>query len=69
MTRRDDNAFRPKPTAPKTRDRQFLSRVLREVGKAGGKALKFTRSSTARTGAKLGRGQVAAGVAGRSRGG
>jgi type IV secretory pathway VirD2 relaxase len=68
MSKRDDNAFKLKPTAPKTRDRQFLSRVLREVSNAGGKALKFTRSPTARTGAKLGRGQVAAGVAGRSLG-
>jgi type IV secretory pathway VirD2 relaxase len=68
MSRRDENAFRPKPTAPKTRDRQFLSRVLREVGKASGKALTFTRSATARTGARLGRGHVAAGVAGRSLG-
>jgi type IV secretory pathway VirD2 relaxase len=68
MTRRDENAFRVKPTAPKTRDRQFLSRVLREVSKAGAKALKFTRPSAARTGAKLGRGHVAAGLAGRSLG-
>src|SRR5436305_14792388 len=62
MSKRDDNAFRLRPTAPKTRDRQFLSRVLREVSKAGGKALKLTRSSAARTGARLGRGHVAAGV-------
>src|SRR5438105_12394074 len=68
MSRRDENAFKVKPAAPKTRDRPFLSRVLREVSKAGGRALKLGQSSAARTGARLGRGQVAAGVAGRSLG-
>jgi type IV secretory pathway VirD2 relaxase len=68
MGSRDENAFKVKPAAPKTRDRQFLSRVLREVSKAGGKALKLGQSSAARTGARLGRGQVAAGIAGRSLG-
>lgn len=71
MSRRDENAFKVKPGAPKTRDRQFLSRVLTEVSKAGGKALKSTLSrpaGPARTGARLGRGQVAAGLAGRSLG-
>jgi type IV secretory pathway VirD2 relaxase len=68
MSSRNENAFRVKPTAPKTRDRQFLSRVLREVSKAGGRAVKLGQSSVARTGARLGRGQVAAGISGRSLG-
>ncbi|MBP3982397.1 relaxase/mobilization nuclease domain-containing protein [Acidovorax sp. JG5] len=71
MSRRDENTFKVKPGAPKTRDRQFLSRVLTEVSKAGGKALKATLShpaGPARTGARRGRGQVAAGLAGRSLG-
>ena len=68
MSQRDENAFKVKPGAPRTRDRQFLSRVLTEVSKAGGNALKPARSRSARTGARLGRGQVAAGLAGRSLG-
>jgi type IV secretory pathway VirD2 relaxase len=68
MSSRDENAFKVRPAAPKARDRQFLSRVLREVSKAGGRALKLGQSSSARTGARLGRGQVAAGLAGRSMG-
>jgi len=68
MNNPDENPFKVKPAAPKTRDRQFLSRVLREVSKAGGRALKLGQSSYARTGARLGRGQVAAGIASRSLG-
>lgn len=68
MSRRDENTFKVKPGAPRTRDRQFLSRVLTEVSKAGSKALRSAPSRAARTGARLGRGQVAAGLAGRSLG-
>jgi type IV secretory pathway VirD2 relaxase len=66
MSGRDEREFKVKPAAPRSRDRQFLSRVLTEISKAGGRAFKPTRSSAARTGARLGRGQVAAGIAGRS---
>jgi type IV secretory pathway VirD2 relaxase len=68
MSSRDENSFKVRPATPKARDRQFLSRVLREVSKAGGRALKLGQASAARTGARLGRGQVAAGLAGRSLG-
>ena len=38
MSRRDENTFKVKPGAPRTRDRQFLSRVLTEVSKAGSRS-------------------------------
>lgn len=68
MSGRDEREFKVKPAAPRSRDRRFLSRVLTEISKAGGKVLKPARSFAARTGARLGRGQVAASIAGRSLG-
>ncbi|NPC57790.1 relaxase/mobilization nuclease and DUF3363 domain-containing protein [Caenimonas soli] len=68
MSARDEREFKVKPGAPRSGDRRFLTRVLTEISKAGGKVWKPTRSLAARTGARLGRGQVAAGIAGRSLG-
>ncbi|MBI5277766.1 MAG: relaxase/mobilization nuclease and DUF3363 domain-containing protein [Burkholderiales bacterium] len=68
MSGRDEREFKVKPTAPRSRDQRFLTRVLTELSKAGGKILKPALARTARTGARLGRGQVAAGMAGRSLG-
>ncbi len=68
MSGGDEKEFKVKPRAPRSRDRQFLSRVLTEISKAGGR-VKASGSSAARTGARLGRGQVAAEIAGRSLGG
>lgn len=68
MTGRDEREFKVKPAAPRSRDRQFLSRVFAAVGKAGGKVLKPALSRSPRTGARLGRGQVAVGIANRSLG-
>lgn len=65
MSVRDEDRFRPRPGAPKARHPRFVSRVLQVASKAGGKALKRT---AARTGARLGRGQVAARFAGKSLG-
>jgi type IV secretory pathway VirD2 relaxase len=66
MSGRDEREFKIKPAAPRSGDRRFLSRVFTAVGKAGGKILKPALSRTPRNGARLGRGQVAAGMAGRS---
>lgn len=68
MSGRNEREFKVKPAAPRSRDQRFLTRVLTEISKAGGKILKPALSRTARTGARLGRGQVAAGMAGRSLG-
>ena len=57
MSSRDDDRFRVRPGAPKTRQQKFVSQVLKEVSKAGGKSV---RKSGARPGARLGRGHVAA---------
>jgi len=57
MSRHDDDRFRVRPGAPKHRSQRFVSQVLREAGKAGGKSL---RRTAARPGARLGRGHVAA---------
>jgi type IV secretory pathway VirD2 relaxase len=57
MSSRDDDRFRVRPGAPKSRQQKFVSRVLKEVSKAGGKSV---RKSGARPGARLGRGHVAA---------
>jgi type IV secretory pathway VirD2 relaxase len=56
MRRRDDD-FRVRPGPPKNRQQRFVSQVLREVGKAGGKT---TRRLSGRPGARLGRGHIAA---------
>ena len=57
MSSRDDDRFRMRPGAPKNRQQKFISQVLKEVSKAGGKSV---RKSGARPGARLGRGHVAA---------
>ncbi len=63
MSSRDDARFRVRPGAPKNRQKKFVSQVLKEVSKAGGKSV---RKSGARPGARLGRGHVAARFTGRS---
>ncbi|WP_296891903.1 relaxase/mobilization nuclease and DUF3363 domain-containing protein [Thiobacillus sp.] len=63
MSKQDDDRFRIRPSAPKNRQQKFVSQVLKEVSKAGGKAV---RKSGARPGARLGRGHVAASFTGRS---
>ncbi|CAG0980162.1 hypothetical protein BURK2_01794 [Burkholderiales bacterium] len=63
MSSRDDDRFRIRPGAPKNRQQKFVSQVLKEVSKAGGKSV---RKSGARPGARLGRGHVAARFTGRS---
>ncbi len=57
MSSRDDDRFRVRPGAPKNRQQKFVSQVLKEVSKAGGKSV---HKSGARPGARLGRGHVAA---------
>ncbi|MDX1253356.1 MAG: relaxase/mobilization nuclease and DUF3363 domain-containing protein [Gammaproteobacteria bacterium] len=57
MSKQDDDRFRVRPSAPKNRQQKFVSQVLKEVSKAGGKSV---RKSGARPGARLGRGHVAA---------
>ncbi len=63
MSKQDDDRFRVRPSAPKNRQQKFVSQVLKEVSKAGGKSV---RKSGARPGARLGRGHVAASFTGRS---
>lgn len=63
MSSRDDDRFRVRPGAPKSRQQKFVSQVLKEVSKAGGKSVS---KSGARPGARLGRGHVAARFAGRT---
>ncbi len=63
MSSRDDDRFRVRPSAPRNRQQKFVSQVLKEVSKAGGKSV---RKSGARPGARLGRGHVAARFTGRS---
>jgi type IV secretory pathway VirD2 relaxase len=63
MSRDDDDRFRVRPGAPKHRSQRFVSQVLREVSKAGGKSL---RKTATRPGARLGRGHVAARFTGRT---
>lgn len=61
MSRRDENGFDIRPATPKGRHQRFVSQVIREASKASGRSLNLPAS---RTGASLGRGQVAARVAG-----
>jgi len=61
MSRREDDGFEIRPSAPKGRHQRFVSQVIREASKASGRSLNRPAS---RTGASLGRGQVAARVAG-----
>ena len=63
MSKQDDDRFRVRPSAPKNRPQKFVSQVLKEVSKAGGKSV---RKSGTRPGARLGRGHVAASFTGRS---
>jgi len=63
MSKQDDDRFRVRPSAPKNRQQKFVSQVLKEVSKAGGKSV---QKSGARPGARLGRGHVAASFTGRS---
>lgn len=59
----DDDRFRVRPGAPKSKPPQFVSQVIREVSKAGGKA---ALRASGRPGARLGRGHAASRIAGRS---
>ena len=72
MTERDDERFRPRPAPPPTgrggRSRHFLSRVLRELNRTGGRPWTRLAGPRGRAGAKLGRGYVAARFAGASLG-
>ena len=52
MSKQDDDRFRVRPSAPKNRQQKFVSQVLKEVSKAGGKSV---RQSGTRPGARLGR--------------
>lgn len=61
MSPRDEDRFRIRPGPPKARQPKFVSRLLREVSKAGSKV--GARKSR-RPGARLGRGHVAARFAG-----
>src|SRR5450759_3652000 len=63
----DDENFRPKLAPPKARGHagiRFISRVVKASAKAGHPIGHRLRSPSARPGAKLGRGQVAARLAG-----
>ncbi|MGL4318452.1 MAG: DUF3363 domain-containing protein [Pseudomonas sp.] len=70
---RDDD-FRVRPSAPKNRDKGFVSKVLKQVGKAGGKSAvrrptlagSKVQHAGQRPGSRLGRGHTAARFAGAS---
>ncbi|HEL5339991.1 TPA: relaxase/mobilization nuclease and DUF3363 domain-containing protein [Stenotrophomonas maltophilia] len=74
MSRRDDDDFRLRPAAPKDRGQGYVSKVLKQVGKAGGKtAVRRPALSGGaaprpglRPGSRLGRGHTAARFAGAS---
>jgi type IV secretory pathway VirD2 relaxase len=74
MTDRRDDDFRLRPSAPKSRDKGFVSKVLKQVGKAGGKSAVRRPALTSgkgrytgqRPGSRLGRGHTAARFAGAS---
>ncbi|UUY08669.1 relaxase/mobilization nuclease and DUF3363 domain-containing protein [Pseudomonas sp. J452] len=74
MTDRRDDDFRIRPSASKNRDKGFVPKVLKQVGKAGGKsavrspALAGGKGQHAgqRPGSRLGRGHTAARFAGAS---
>ncbi|NKQ12120.1 type VI secretion protein [Stutzerimonas zhaodongensis] len=74
MTDRRDDDFRLRPSAPKSRDKGFVSNVLKQVGKAGGKSAVRRPALTSgkglytgqRPGSRLGRGHTAARFAGAS---
>lgn len=61
MSKPEDDRFTVRPGAPKNCPPKFVSQVLKEVSKAGGKALKQSaRQLSGRPGARLGRGHTAA---------
>jgi type IV secretory pathway VirD2 relaxase len=61
MSTSDDDRFRVRPGAPKSRPPKFFSQVLKEVSKAGSRSFaKSARSASGRPGARLGRGHSAA---------
>ena len=71
-----DDDFRARPGAPKNRHQRFVSQVLKQVAKAGGKSAvrapakvssASRQGSGHRPGARLGRGHVAARFTGRNR--
>ncbi|HCL3394838.1 TPA: relaxase/mobilization nuclease and DUF3363 domain-containing protein [Pseudomonas aeruginosa] len=74
MTERRGDDFRVRPSAPKNRDKCFVSKVLKQVGKAGGKsavrrpALAGGKGQHAgqRPGSRLGRGHTVARFSGAS---
>ncbi|WP_312255892.1 relaxase/mobilization nuclease and DUF3363 domain-containing protein [Stutzerimonas nitrititolerans] len=74
MTDRRDDDFRLRPSAPRSRDKGFVSKVLKQVGKAGGKSAVRRPALTSdkgryagqRPGSRLGRGHTAARFAGAS---
>jgi len=70
MANHDDDHFRPKVGAPKSRGRafkpKFIGRVLKATSKAGRAVGNTLQAPRLRAGAKLGRGSVAARLAGQS---
>ncbi|MBC3468615.1 relaxase/mobilization nuclease and DUF3363 domain-containing protein [Pseudomonas sp. RW10S2] len=74
MSDRRDDDFRTRPGAPKNRGRGYVSQVLKQLGKAGGKSAVRRPALTAgkgrpggqRPGSRLGRGHTAARFAGQS---
>lgn len=61
MSTSDDDRFRVRPGTPKSRPPKFVSQVLKEVSKAGGRSLaKSARKASVRPGARLGRGHSTA---------
>ncbi len=71
MTDRRDDDFRIRPGAPKNRDQSFVSKVLKQAGKASGGKSSMRHSAAGggaragqRPGSRLGRGHTAARFAG-----
>jgi type IV secretory pathway VirD2 relaxase len=67
MSTTDDDHFRIRPGAPQSRPPRFVSQVIKEVSKAGGKSLnRAAHKLSGRPGARLGRGHTAARFTGHS---
>ena len=75
MSKRGDDDFRVRPGTPKAEQQKFVSKVLKQISRVGGKSPVKTSSRGAgqartgsghRPGARLGRGHVAARFTGRS---
>ena len=49
MSQQDDERFRVRPSTPKDRQQKFISKVLKEVSKAGGKPLRTQTSAAVTT--------------------